>query len=284
MPAKTQAEDAATPKARAKPATKSAAKHAAKNATNAPAKTATRARKPAATGAPTRPAKSRRSPEELNARILDAAIVEFSEHGFSGGRIDRISKRAKTVDRMLYYYFGNKERLYQAVLEHVYAAMIGAQRTFVTPPDDPVAGMRQLIAHSWEHYSSHPELVRLLMTENLMRGKHIRKSPTIKDVSFPLVETVNGILTAGQARKLFRTDVEPEFVLMSIMSLAFFYVSNHYTCSQWLGVDLADDARRAAWLEHITDVVLTHLQPTGKAAPLTTGKVATPATRPTSRE
>jgi AcrR family transcriptional regulator len=272
--------DKATPKPRVTAPPKTAAK-TAKALTASPV---ARARKTAATGAPTRPAKSRRSPEELNARILDAAIVEFSEHGFSGGRIDRISKRAKTVDRMLYYYFGNKERLYQAVLEHVYAAMIGAQRNFVTPPDDPVAGMRQLIAHSWEHYSTHPELVRLLMTENLMRGKHIRKSPTIKDVSFPLVETVNGILEAGQAKRLFRKDVEPEFVLMSIMSLAFFYVSNHYTCSQWLGVDLADDARRAAWLEHITDVVLTHLQPDVKAVPLATAvKAPAPAKRPTSR-
>lgn len=260
--------DKATPKPRVTASSKTAAKTAESPVTSLASSlakpSATRARKTATTGAPTRPAKSRRSPEELNARILDAAIVEFSEHGFSGGRIDRISKRAKTVDRMLYYYFGNKERLYQAVLEHVYAAMIGAQRNFVTSADDPVAGMRQLIAHSWEHYSTHPELVRLLMTENLMRGKHIRKSPTIKDVSFPLVETVNGILEAGQAKRLFRKDVEPEFVLMSIMSLAFFYVSNHYTCSQWLGVDLADDARRAAWLEHITDVVLTHLQPAKK--------------------
>lgn len=66
-------------------------------------------------GAPTRPTERRRSPEEVQARILQAATAEFAEHSFSGARIERISKRAKTVDRMLYYYFGSKERLYQAV-------------------------------------------------------------------------------------------------------------------------------------------------------------------------
>lgn len=229
------------------------------------AKVVVAAKNKAESGAPTRPVKSRRSPEELIARILDAATAEFSEHGYSGGRVDRISKRAKTVDRMLYYYFGNKERLYQAVLENVYANMIGAQRSFVTPINDPLEGMRQLIAHSWDHYSTHPELVRLLMTENLLRGQYIKQSPKIKDVSFPLVETVTSLLAAGQAKRIFRKDVEPEFVLMTIMSLAFFYISNHYTCSQWLGVDLADDERRAAWLDYITNVVLGHLRPVRKS-------------------
>lgn len=198
--------------------------------------------------------------------MLDAAVDEFAEHGFAGARIERISQRAGTVDRMLYYYYGNKERLYQAVLGKIYADMIGAQRNFVSP-DDPVEGMRQLVEHSWDHYVSHPDLVRLLMNENLLRGKHIAQSEQMEQTTVPLVETVSKLLASGQAKGVFRSDVSSEHMLMTIMSLGFFYLSNQYTCSTWLGVDLMSAQRRRAWRKHICEVVLQFLMPPGVNVP-----------------
>ncbi|RYF62640.1 MAG: TetR/AcrR family transcriptional regulator [Comamonadaceae bacterium] len=216
-------------------------------------------------GGPTRRGVPRERSEQLEGRVLEAAILEFAEHGFAGARIERISQRAGTVDRMLYYYYGNKERLYQAVLGKIYTDMIGAQRKFVTP-DDPVEGMRQLIEHSWDHYVSHPDLVRLLMNENLLRGKHIAQSEQVQRTSFPLVETVATLLASGQAKGVFRNDVSSEHMLMTIMSLGFFYLSNQYTCSTWIGTDLMTRTRRNAWRKHICDVVLQFLMPPGAAA------------------
>lgn len=230
------------------------------------ARKATRKLSAKANGAPTRPTKRRRSPEEVQARILEAAVAEFAEHSFSGARIDRISSRAKTVDRMLYYYFGSKERLYQAVLEHVYARLISAQRDFDVVADDPVEGMRQLVRHSWEHYLHHPELVRLVVTENLLRAKYFKRSPQIRRTVLPLVERIAEVLTAGQERGVFRADADPEQMLMTVMSLGFFYVSNQYTCSRWLDADLMEPSRLDAWAEHICEVVLDHLRCTAGAS------------------
>lgn len=221
-------------------------------ASTAPAATEPRA------GGPTRRRVKRDPGDQIENRILAAAVEEFAEHGFAGARIERISSQAGTVDRMLYYYYGNKERLYQAVLEQIYADMIGAQRNFVQP-DDPVSAMRQLIEHSWDHYAASPKLVRLLMNENLLRGRHIQLSEQIGPTSFPLVETVTRILEAGQARGVFRADATPDHTLMTIMSLGFFYLSNQYTCSAWLGGDLMKKPRRTAWRAHICRVVLDHL-------------------------
>ena len=207
-------------------------------------------------GGPTRRRKRRERTDLLETRILEAAIEEFAEHGYAGARIERVSAAAGTVDRMLYYYYGNKERLYQAVLAKIYEDMIGAQREFVTP-EDPVEGMRQLVQHSWDHYLSHPNLVRLLMNENLLRGKHIRQSPQVVErTALPLVETVATLLASGQERGVFRRDLSSEHVLMTIMSLGFFYLSNQYTCAAWIGADLMSRPRRAAWRDHICDVVL----------------------------
>lgn len=224
------------------------------------ARKASAARSGKTNGAPTRPTKRRRSPEEVQARILGAAVAEFAEHSFSGARIDRISKRAKTVDRMLYYYFGSKERLYQAVLEHVYAELIAAQRSFDVDEEDPVQGMRQLIRYSWAHYLQHPELVRLVVTENLLRAKYLKKSTKIKGTLLPLIARIQLLLRAGQKKGVFRQDADPQRMLMTVMSLGFFYIANQYTTSRWLEVDLMAPERLDAWADHICDVVLDHLQ------------------------
>lgn len=214
---------------------------------------------PPPTGGPTRRGAPQPRSEALEARILQAAIDEFAEHGFSGARIEQISRRARTVDRMLYYYYGNKARLYRSVLERIYADLIDAQREVVTP-DDPVEGMRQLIEHSWDHYVTHPNLVRLLVAENLLRGKTVRQSSQVRRSTLPLIQTISTVLANGQAAGVFRKDVTSEHVLMTIMSLGFFYISNQYTCSSWIGVDLMTRSRRAKWRAHICTVVLDYLR------------------------
>lgn len=55
----------------------------------------------------------KQDPDAVKADILRVATEEFATHGLSGGRIDAIAKRTTVSKRMIYYYFGNKEGLYQ---------------------------------------------------------------------------------------------------------------------------------------------------------------------------
>ena len=49
--------------------------------------------------------------------ILAAARDEFAEFGMGGARMDRIAERAGLNKRLIYYYFEDKEKLFEAVLE-----------------------------------------------------------------------------------------------------------------------------------------------------------------------
>ena len=49
--------------------------------------------------------------------------------GLFGARVDQIARRAETNERMLYYYFGSKEQLFTAVLEHAFGALMETERT-----------------------------------------------------------------------------------------------------------------------------------------------------------
>ena len=58
--------------------------------------------------------------QATRASLLKAAIKIFAQYGLDGGSVDKISKAAKSHDRMIYYYFGNKEGLFVAVIEEIY--------------------------------------------------------------------------------------------------------------------------------------------------------------------
>src|ERR1700733_8848533 len=61
-----------------------------------------------------------KSAQATREAILRAAIKVFAKHGFDGGSVEKISTAAKSVDRMIYYYFGSKEGLFVAALEEIY--------------------------------------------------------------------------------------------------------------------------------------------------------------------
>src|ERR1035438_10534596 len=59
--------------------------------------------------------------DKTRARILDAALQEFSAHGLAGARTEQISAAAGVNKALLYYYFDSKENLYLAALEMISA-------------------------------------------------------------------------------------------------------------------------------------------------------------------
>ena len=62
--------------------------------------------------------KIQRNPQETKRKILAAATAEFKEHGPHGARIDTIIKNAGVNKRMIYHYFGDKDGLFNAVMDN----------------------------------------------------------------------------------------------------------------------------------------------------------------------
>lgn len=106
----------------------------------------TTARKPAAPGR--KPGVRELAAQETQENILRAATRIFAKHGFSGGRVDQISKAAKSHDRMIYYYFGSKEGLYIAVLEDLYRRFNDAEAALKFNVDKPEEALVAVISSS----------------------------------------------------------------------------------------------------------------------------------------
>lgn len=61
------------------------------------------------------PHERQRDPERTKARIIDAAIEEFSAKGFAGARVSEIAARAGVNQQLIAYYFDGKEGLYREI-------------------------------------------------------------------------------------------------------------------------------------------------------------------------
>jgi AcrR family transcriptional regulator len=188
--------------------------------------------------------------------ILRAAIKVFAKHGFSGGSVEKISKAAKSVDRMIYYYFGNKEGLFVAVLEEIYRRFNEAEAGLQLDAEQPVTSLEAMIRFVLQYYRDHPEFVSLLNSENLHRGRHIGKSLRAREFSSPAIGTVERVLRSGIEKGLFRAEISARDLYLMIAAAGYFHQSNRFTLSAFLGEDLEAPEALAHWEGFVIDMVL----------------------------
>ena len=203
---------------------------------------------------------NRRDPARNRGRILAAALEEFSRFGLGGARVDRIAERAGANKRMLYYYFGNKDALFLAVLEASYAQIRSAELTLDLEHLDPRAALRRLVAFTWDYFLAHPEFMTLLNSENLHMGRHVARSRRVRQLHSPLVGMLRRILRRGERLGLFRRGVDPVQLYISIAGEGYFYLSNRYTLSRIFGRKLMMKAALATRARHNTRMILDALR------------------------
>lgn len=204
--------------------------------------------------------KNSRNPQRTHAAILDAATEEFARHGFSGARVDAVARRAQVNKRMLYHYFGDKEALYLAVLEAAYGAIRTSEKGLDLARRDPEEGIRELAMFTWNYYQEHPEFLSLLTTENLHKARNLKRSKSITAMHSHFIAELADVLKRGAEAGLFRRDVDPLSVYLTIAALGFFYLSNQHTLSTIFGRDLSDREALRAWGEHIVSVTLASIR------------------------
>lgn len=196
-----------------------------------------------------------RDAESTRANILSAARQEFARHGFEAARSERIATAARSSDRMVYYYFGTKEKLFIEVLEQAYDDLARAEQALSLPAGDPFAALDAIVAFTWQYYLRHPEFIALLNIENMARGARLRKSNRVRATAGVQMSVLHGVLRAGIDAGLFRPTLAPTQVYITIAALGYFYLSNRYTLSAYLGEDLTAEAARSAWLAHMQQSV-----------------------------
>lgn len=142
-------------------------------------------------------------------RILAAAVDEFAEHGLAGARVDRLASRAGSNKQRIYAYFGNKEQLFDAVIEARIADLVDA---VPFDPDDLPGYAARLV----EFNGRHPELVRLLLWHRLERPGELARLPESVDSTAAKVAALTHAMTAAPDRF---PDLPAEVLLARVLAV-----------------------------------------------------------------
>lgn len=191
-------------------------------------------------------------------KILTVATQEFAERGYDGASIEAIVLSCQISKNLIYHYFDSKEGLFIEVMERAYGAMRERQSE-LRLSGNPVQDMRELIEKTVQHFIDQPDFHLLLSTENLHKASHIRKSAVISQMFNPLRAALSQILEEGKAQGVFRQDAEWVDLYVSISGLGAYFITNRYTLSYVLGVDLNSPERKASRLKHASNVLMSYL-------------------------
>ncbi|WP_250512549.1 TetR family transcriptional regulator [Caballeronia sp. INDeC2] len=220
----------------------------------------------AATAAPsstTEQGRRKYDPEETKRNILDIATQEFSAMGLAGARVDAIAERTNTTKRMLYYYFGSKEGLYEAVLEQVYGDIRALEQELQLAEMEPEEALREFIGFTFDYHDKQRDFVRLVTIENIHGAKYIEQSKTFKARNSTVVKTIEDLIARGVAAAKFRDDIDPIDLHLMISSFCFHRVANRHTWSAAFGRDPSGARSRARHREMIVDAVVRYMRRDG---------------------
>jgi AcrR family transcriptional regulator len=180
-------------------------------------------------------------------RILLAAVQEFADKGYAGGRLDTICGAAGANIRMIYHYFTDKAGLYVAALEYALGELREEELKLDFDHMAPMEALLQLFDFTYDHFAAHPRLIALLSGENLLKGEFLKRSPRTPVISSPVLSLFQKLLRRGEADGTFRPGIDPLQLYVIIVGLSYFHLSNGYT----LSVIFELDTFEKSWLgEH----------------------------------
>jgi TetR/AcrR family transcriptional regulator len=111
------------------------------------------------------PAKKRgsyKSSERVRTKLLDAAMVEFSDNGFEGASTRAIAQRADAHQPQINYHFDSKEALWYAVMDRLMDELDDAMPEARQQPKE---SMENLIRGLVRFVAARPELNRIMIQE-----------------------------------------------------------------------------------------------------------------------
>jgi AcrR family transcriptional regulator len=224
--------------------------------TKVPAKASRRSAKAAADPVAAPEPGRTNDPERTMADIREVATAEFAEKGLAGARIDEIAARTATSKRMIYYYFGSKEGLYVAVLEEAYRRIRHIEADLHLEDLPPEEALRKLVAFTCDYQRANPDFIRLVMNENMHRGQFLAQSKMIQELNVPAIRLLRSVYERGVAEGVFRADVDPVDLHMSISALSVFNVANRHTFALIFKHDFDDPTTLAARRDSIVEMIV----------------------------
>lgn len=193
------------------------------------------------------PARRRSSGLQTRAEIVAAAERHFAERGFAAARLEDIAADVGIRRAAIFYHFGDKQELYDAVLDEIFG---GAMADL--PSHGSVADRLEASLTGWIDYvARRPSAARLILREVASAQPSVA-SPLLRAGRAP-VEWFRAVIAEGVASGELKPLADPYRVL-SLMGASTVF---HFAAMPWLTREVPFDPWSRAELErHKREIVL----------------------------
>ncbi|MGB0618310.1 MAG: TetR/AcrR family transcriptional regulator [Myxococcota bacterium] len=179
---------------------------------------------------------------EVRDRLLDAAVEIAVEQGFDSAGLREIARRAEVSPGMISYYFGDRQGLYQAMFERVFARIREKVDAVLDAParstEDRVADLIRIQISS---IAADPWLPTVVMRELLARKESPIREFIGEFVARGPISMMIERLEAAQADGTISDQYDARMLAMTISSLSGFPFLVLPIVGPHLGIDLDDD-------------------------------------------
>jgi AcrR family transcriptional regulator len=202
---------------------------------------------------------TRGQPEESRAAILKAAVAEFAEHGIAGARTDAIARSAHVNKALLYYYFKDKDALYEAVLDEVFGEMRARVMPVLDSKLPPRQKMLEYLGAYFDYIAANPRFPRVVQAEWARSGWGTsRMQHFAKKYFHPVFGKLSDVLREGIEAGEFRA-VDPMDFVPSMSAVIVHYFNAAPLMKSLLNVDPLSAKRIRERRAFVLDFISTAL-------------------------
>jgi len=148
--------------------------------------------------------------------IINVAIELFSEKGFEATSIRELAAKADVNVAMVNYYFGSKDKLFEAIVERKAAHMKGKLEELAANKElTEIQKVDVIIENYVDRLLSQPNYHRLIHQELLVKQR-VKLQDNIVKIFSGNTLMVKSIIESGIKKKIFKK-VDPELTMASII-------------------------------------------------------------------
>ncbi|MEZ5281496.1 MAG: TetR family transcriptional regulator [Acidimicrobiales bacterium] len=147
-------------------------------------------------------------------RVLDAALVAFSERGFAATSLDDLAGDLGLTKQAILYHFGSKDSLLSAVIDRTAAELVGLFDAEVDRSGRGFSRIESVVRVTFRLAARRPEVLGLLRQVSRLGDPHTSR---LAAGLGSLMERATGFLDAEMDAGRLRRH-EPRFLLLSAYS------------------------------------------------------------------
>jgi TetR/AcrR family transcriptional regulator len=159
---------------------------------------------------------------ERRGLLLDVTLELFASQGIAGTSLNAIAQKANVTPALVHYYFGNKEKLVDVVInERLLPLMVEIIKPLDMEESDPLQAIQTLAQWMIDITTATPWLSALWVREVLSEGGQLREW-ILENIAVQMNEKLGKLVIAAQKKGQLNKKLDPRLVIVSLIGLTLF--------------------------------------------------------------